>query len=92
MEAFPYIEAEVRYAVQEYARTVVDVLAVRTRLAFLSAQSAEDAISRIAEIMAKELKWTQAKKQVILLSYIYYRSARFDHVRAKALLVSRPSL
>lgn len=64
LEQFPYIEAEIKYAVQEYACTVVDFLARRTRLAFLNAQAAADAIPKIADIMARELKWSKAKKEV----------------------------
>ncbi len=64
VDEFPYIEAEVKYAVKEYARTVVDVLARRTRLAFLDVQAAEEAIPRIAEILSKELKWSKSRKQV----------------------------
>ena len=63
-EEFPYIEAEVKFAIQEYACTVVDVLARRTRLAFLNAEVARDAVPRVVEIMAKELGWGWAKKQV----------------------------
>ena len=66
-EEFPYIEAEVRYSIQEYACTVVDFLARRTRLAFLNAQAAADAIPKIADIMGKELQWSKAKKQVNIL-------------------------
>lgn len=62
-EEFPYIEAEVRYSIQEYACTIVDFLARRTRLAFLNAQAAADAIPKIADIMGKELQWSKAKKQ-----------------------------
>ncbi len=64
VDEFPYIEAEVKYAVKEYARTVVDVLARRTRLAFLDVQAAEEAIPRITEIMSKELNWSKSRKQV----------------------------
>lgn len=63
LEQFPYIEAEVRYSVQEYACTIVDFLARRTRLAFLNAQAAADAIPKIADIMGKELSWSKAKQQ-----------------------------
>ena len=61
---FPYIEADVKFAVQEYACTVVDVLARRTRLAFLNVEVARDVVPRVVEIMAKELGWSRAKKQV----------------------------
>lgn len=67
MDEFPYIEAEIRYGVQEYACTIVDFLARRTRLAFLNAQAAADAIPKIADIMAKELNWSKAKKEVMLI-------------------------
>ena len=70
VDEFPYIEAEIRYGVQEYACTIVDFLARRTRLAFLNAQVAADAIPKIAEIMAKELKWSKAKKEVIIIQSV----------------------
>ena len=40
---YPYIEAEVRYAAREYACTAADVLARRTRLAFLNRSATADA-------------------------------------------------
>jgi glycerol-3-phosphate dehydrogenase len=59
---YPYDEAEVIYAChQEHAQTAVDVLARRTRLAFLSVQAARDALPRVIELMAKELNWTKAE-------------------------------
>lgn len=55
---FSYDEAEVIYACrQEHAQTAIDVLARRTRLAFLSVQAARDALPRVIELMSKELKW-----------------------------------
>ncbi|KAI9095876.1 FAD dependent oxidoreductase-domain-containing protein [Phlyctochytrium arcticum] len=60
---YPYIEAEVRYAVQrEYACTAVDVIARRTRLAFLNAQAALESLPRVIDIMAEELGWSAARK------------------------------
>ena len=64
MEEFPYIEAEVKYAVKEYARTATDVVARRTRLAFLNVQAADEALPRIVEIMAKELGWKKEYQKV----------------------------
>ncbi|KAI3653941.1 hypothetical protein MP228_001888 [Amoeboaphelidium protococcarum] len=64
--SYPYlfIEAEVRYAVRrEYARTAVDVLARRTRLAFLNAAAAKHCLSRVVDIMAEELNWSDQRKQ-----------------------------
>ncbi|KAG0203856.1 mitochondrial glycerol-3-phosphate dehydrogenase [Mortierella sp. GBA30] len=61
---YPYIEAEVRYAVRrEYACTAVDVLARRLRLAFLNVHAALDALPRVVEIMAEELSWDQARQE-----------------------------
>eukprot|EP01064_Diplonema_japonicum_P017699 TRINITY_DN2598_c0_g1_i2.p1 TRINITY_DN2598_c0_g1~~TRINITY_DN2598_c0_g1_i2.p1 ORF type:complete len:663 (+),score=91.23 TRINITY_DN2598_c0_g1_i2:52-2040(+) len=55
---YPMLEAEVVFACkQEYARTIVDVLARRTRIAFLDADAAAASIPRVAELMAGELNW-----------------------------------
>jgi glycerol-3-phosphate dehydrogenase len=62
-QEFPYIEAEVKYAVREYACTAIDVLARRTRLAFLNVQAAHEALPRIVEIMAAELGWDKNRKK-----------------------------
>ena len=59
---YPYLEAEVKYACREYACTVEDVLSRRTRLAFLNKEAALECIPRVADIMAKELKWSKAVK------------------------------
>lgn len=62
---YPFIEAEVVYAIRnEYAQTAIDVLARRTRLAFLSCQAALDALPRVVELMSKELKWDDARCKV----------------------------
>ncbi|KAI0953405.1 glycerol-3-phosphate dehydrogenase, variant 3 [Taiwanofungus camphoratus] len=61
---YPFIEAEVRYAVRhEYAQTAVDVIARRCRLSFLNAQATLDALPRVVDIMAEELKWSSSQKQ-----------------------------
>ncbi|XP_077369292.1 glycerol-3-phosphate dehydrogenase, mitochondrial [Festucalex cinctus] len=59
---FPYIEAEVLYAIKEYACTAIDLIARRTRLGFLNVQAADEALPRIVQIMAKELGWSQERK------------------------------
>lgn len=64
VEEFPYIEANVLYAVKEYACTAVDVIARRTSLAFLNVQAAEEALPRVVEIMGKELGWSRDQKKV----------------------------
>eukprot|EP00126_Sphaerothecum_destruens_P006579 Sdes_comp19428_c0_seq1m10800 len=60
-EEYPYIEADVLYSSREYACTVVDVIARRTRLAFLNVQAAYEAIPRIVELMAQENKWSKKR-------------------------------
>ena len=52
------IEAEVYYAVRnEYAQTAVDFIGRRSRLGFLNATAALDALPRVIEIMGSELGW-----------------------------------
>lgn len=65
-EEFPYIEAEVKYAVKEYARSAVDILARRTRMSFLNVLAADEALPRIVEIMGDELNWSKQKRKVRL--------------------------
>ncbi|CAL1291074.1 unnamed protein product [Larinioides sclopetarius] len=62
-EEYPYIEAEVRYAVHEYACTAVDVIARRLRLSFLNVQATEEALPSIISIMAEELNWSKSKQK-----------------------------
>ena len=60
---YPFVDGEVRYAVRhEYAQTAVDVLARRTRLAFLNAQAALEALPQVIDLMAEELKWNKQRK------------------------------
>ena len=62
---YPFIDGEVRYAVRhEYAQTAVDVLARRTRLAFLNFQAALEALPTVIDLMADELKWDHKRKQI----------------------------
>ena len=62
--AFPYVDGEVRHAVRnEYARTAADVLARRTRLAFLDVHAALAALPMVIGIMGEELNWSKEEKQ-----------------------------
>ncbi|KAK2463775.1 hypothetical protein APHAL10511_004213 [Amanita phalloides] len=62
--SYPFIEAEIRYAIRhEYGQTAIDVLARRTRLAFLNAQAALRALPRVVDIMSDELGWSRAERQ-----------------------------
>lgn len=60
---FPYIDAEIRYGVREYARTAIDMIARRLRLAFLNVQAAQEALPGIVDIMAEELHWSADEKK-----------------------------
>lgn len=60
--SYPYIEAEVRFACQEYACTVEDILSRRTRIAFLNKDAATQMLPRVADIMAEELGWSKKVK------------------------------
>jgi glycerol-3-phosphate dehydrogenase len=60
---YPVLAAEVLFAVeQEYALTAVDVLARRTRLAYLDAKAAADATPAVVELMAGPLGWDAKRK------------------------------
>ena len=53
-----------RYAVRhEYAQNAVDVIARRTRLAFLNAQAALEALPKIIDLMGEELNWSSKRKE-----------------------------
>ncbi|XP_054721428.1 glycerol-3-phosphate dehydrogenase, mitochondrial-like [Uloborus diversus] len=60
---FPYIEAEVKYAIQEYACTAIDVIARRLRLSFLNVQATEESLPSIISIMAQDLKWSKSRQK-----------------------------
>ncbi|KAK0425857.1 hypothetical protein QR680_009430 [Steinernema hermaphroditum] len=60
-DEFPYLDAEVQYAVREYACNAVDVIARRLRLAFLNTYAAHEVLPAVVEIMAKELNWNKAE-------------------------------
>lgn len=61
---FPFIDGEIRHGVrQECAQTASDILARRTRLAFLDVYAALEALPKVIDVMADELKWTEARKQ-----------------------------
>ena len=62
IRGYPFLEGEVIYAVEhEYAMHATDILARRTRLAFLDNQAAFKALPTIVSLMAKELKWNQSR-------------------------------
>ncbi len=61
--ALPYLKAEVVWAARhEMARTVEDVLARRTRALFLNARAALTMAPAVADLMARELGWSESSK------------------------------
>ena len=60
----PSFPTQVKYALQEYACTAIDMVARRTRLAFLNVQAANEALPKIVDIMGAELGWSKAAKKV----------------------------
>ncbi|OQD67267.1 hypothetical protein PENDEC_c040G04812 [Penicillium decumbens] len=61
---YPFVDGEIRYAVRhEYAQTAVDVIARRTRLAFLNAEAALEALPSVIDLMGEELNWTSHRKE-----------------------------
>jgi glycerol-3-phosphate dehydrogenase len=61
---YPFVDGEVRHAVRhECAARAADVLARRTRLAFLNAQAALEALPAVIDIMAEELRWSGARRE-----------------------------
>ncbi|UZJ52343.1 hypothetical protein CBS101457_001663 [Exobasidium rhododendri] len=60
---YPYLEAEVRYACRsEYAATVADFVARRSRMSFLNVEATVQALPKIIDLMASELGWDQIRK------------------------------
>ena len=56
---YPFLEAEVIFAVdQEYALKPMDILARRTRLAFLDTEAARAAVPRVVKLMGDLLGWS----------------------------------
>lgn len=84
ISSFPITEAEIRYGVRnESACTAVDVLARRTRLAFVDVQAAREALPRVISILGDELKWSEAtKEREFKQSLAYLKSMGLEQVTA----------
>ncbi|XP_078621863.1 glycerol-3-phosphate dehydrogenase, mitochondrial-like isoform X3 [Branchiostoma floridae x Branchiostoma japonicum] len=85
VEDFPYLEAEVKYAVKEYACTAIDVIARRTRLGFQNVQAAETALPTIVRILGQELGWSnqRCKEEEEAAKEFLYFYANKKHERPK---------
>ncbi|KAK6540272.1 mitochondrial glycerol-3-phosphate dehydrogenase [Orbilia ellipsospora] len=61
---YPFVDGEIRYAVRhEMAETAVDVIARRTRLAFLNAQAALESLPLVIDTMGEEMQWNKKRKE-----------------------------
>lgn len=73
---YPFVDGEVRYAIRhEYAQTAVDVIARRTRLAFLNAEAALEALPKVIDLMGEELKWSSRRKDLEWKESVSYLSS-----------------
>jgi glycerol-3-phosphate dehydrogenase len=60
----PYVEAEVVHAIRsESARTSIDILARRLRLAFLDRKGALAALPKVQSLLSQELGWSEAERE-----------------------------
>ena len=57
------VTIQIEYALQEYACTALDVIARRTRIAFINVHAAEHALPKIIRLMSKKLKWSKEEEQ-----------------------------
>lgn len=67
VEGWPMTQGQVIYAARhEQAQTPMDVLARRTRLAFLDQRAAQQALPRVGQLLAQELGWdaTETDRQI----------------------------
>jgi glycerol-3-phosphate dehydrogenase len=63
-KGWPMIKAEVEYAMRyEYARTPMDVLGRRMRLAFLDVGAARGALEGVVDVMAGEMGWGRRERR-----------------------------
>jgi glycerol-3-phosphate dehydrogenase len=68
---FPFVLAEIKYAVQvEKCCTLRDFLARRIRLEILDWKSTLQAVPVVAQVMAKELSWSESEQQSQSEGYI----------------------
>ena len=63
IKGHPFIEGEIKFAVRhEYAIRPIDIVARRIRMSLVDYNSSVKAISKVAEIMSKELGWSDQQK------------------------------
>lgn len=65
MTLYPYLDAEIRYAVtHEHACTAADILCRRTRLAFLNSTATQLSVEKVVDIMGDMLEWSTDRKKM----------------------------
>lgn len=72
---------------RETILSITMVAMATIRLAFLNVQAAEDALPRIVEIMATQLKWSKAEKKVAICvclgqawAYSYFTTCTYTYL------------
>lgn len=70
---YPFTVGELRYSIKyEYARTALDFLMRRTRLAFLDAKQALTAVNGTVKIMGDELGWDAERRRQEIEATVEY--------------------
>ena len=63
LEGFPYLECEVAYQCRyEMVCTVKDMISLRLRIAYLDKEAALVIAPKVADLMAKELRWSKKER------------------------------
>lgn len=63
LEGYPYLECEIDYACKnEMVCTVSDMLTLRMRLAYLNKDAAMAIAPKVADLMAKSMKWSRRER------------------------------
>ena len=83
VDGYPYIEPEIRYALhKEYAVTAYDVVARRTRLAFLNINAAKTCLPTVVDVMGKELGWSVIPRIQQTVTFVKVEHTCFDQQRS----------
>jgi glycerol-3-phosphate dehydrogenase len=78
-----YFEEEVVHFIKnEFALSIVDVLARRFRVQFIDLELSKKLIEPIAEVLSRELKWTSANKKSEILEAEKLVSSLEKHIRS----------
>ncbi len=82
VEGLPYLAAEAVYAARyEMATTLEDVLARRTRAVLLEAEATSRAAPQVADLLAGELGWDEARKKEETAAFELFVAAELGALR-----------